>query len=261
MNLTRQNENCQIVEQGGINKSVMYKRATNCITLNLTGIVLIEYENRNLDVYCENGWLLIQRRQHGYDINFNRTWIEYKNGFGSLRGEFWIGNEIIYGLTNSRNYRLRIELVDWNENFYVVDYENFRVDSEKNFYQLHIQTESFSGNASRDYIDDLSYGLSAHNNAYFQTYDHSIHLNHTSSNSKSRRRGGSGGGGGGNCALKTGGAWWVLNDTLCLPVNLNGIYVAGASSPQTRGIKWLAMNNHDKNYSLKKSKMKIQPMD
>ena len=237
-----------------VNKiNIEFILATNCVTLNLTGIVLIEYENRNLDVYCENGWLLIQRRQHGYDINFNRTWIEYKNGFGSLRGEFWIGNEIIYGLTNSRNYRLRIELVDWNENFYVADYENFRVDSEKNFYQLHIQTESFSGNASRDYVDDLSYGLSAHNNAYFQTYDHSLHLNHSASKSSRKLRG--------NCALRTGGAWWVLNETLCLPVNLNGIYVAGASSPQTRGIKWLAMNNHDKNYSLKKSKMKIQPMD
>lgn len=172
------------------------------------------------------------------------------SGFGSLRGEFWIGNEIIYGLTNLRNYKLRIELVDWNDNIHVAEYENFRIDNEKNFYQLHIQSESYSGNASRDLLDDLSYGLSAHNNAYFQTYDHSIFSNNTN---KSRRKV--------NCAHKTGGAWWIISETMCLPVNLNGIYVAGASSPQTRGIKWLAMNNHDKNYSLKKSKMKIQPMD
>ena len=165
-----------------------------------------------------------------------------------MRGEFWIGNEIIHQLTNSRTYRLRIELVDWNDNFYIADYENFKIDNEMNFYQLNINTESYKGNTSKDYAEDLNYGLSAHNRAYFQAYDHLI-----SSHLKSRRKN--------NCAYKTGGAWWFLNETLCLPVNLNGIYVAGASSPQTRGIKWLAMNNHDKNYSLKKSKMKIQPID
>jgi hypothetical protein len=79
-NLTRENENCYIIETEMLNRSIAYKRATDCLTLNLTGIVLIEYENNNIDVYCENGWLLIQRRQHGYGANFNRTWIEYKNG-------------------------------------------------------------------------------------------------------------------------------------------------------------------------------------
>ncbi len=61
-----------------------------------------------------------------------------------------------------------------------------------------------------------------------------------------------------NCALKSGGGWW-FNSPTCLPVNLNGIYVTGASAPSARGIKWQAVRSHDRNYALKKSKMKIKP--
>ncbi len=182
------------------------------------------------------------------------TIILFIKGFGSLRGEFWIGNEVIHTLTNGKNYQLRIDLVDWNDNHYIADYDNFKIDSEKNFYRLHIDGSSYRGNASKDIQDDLNYGLNAHNNGYFQTYDHSIYSSNSNNNNNNKRRKQH------NCAYKTGGAWWFLNETLCLPVNLNGIYVSGASSPQTRGIKWLAMNNHDKNYSLKKSKMKIRPV-
>ena len=62
-----------------------------------------------------------------------------------------------------------------------------------------------------------------------------------------------------NCALRSGGGWWFNNFTSCLPVNLNGIYVTGASAPSMRGIKWQAIRPSDRNYALKKSKMKIKP--
>lgn len=62
-----------------------------------------------------------------------------------------------------------------------------------------------------------------------------------------------------NCASKSGGGWWFNNFLTCLPVNLNGIYVSGASAPFARGIKWQAIRPHDRNYALKKSKIKIRP--
>lgn len=203
--------------------------------------MLIEYEDTNIDVYCENGWLIIQRRS-GHEANFNRTWKEYKQGFGDLRGDFWIGNEIIHKLTKLRNYKLSIELVDWSDSVYVAEYENFQLESEEESYRLTVS--NYKGNASKDYLDDLYAGFLAHNNAPFSTYD-----NYSLSKTESRV----------NCALKSGGAWWFLSKQICLPVNLNGLYIAGASAPITKGIKWLAMNNHDRNYSLKKSKMKIRP--
>ncbi|NXG42662.1 ANGP4 protein, partial [Psilopogon haemacephalus] len=71
-----------------------------------------------IEVLCEmdtegGGWTVIQRRQDG-SVDFNRTWNEYKEGFGDLHGEFWIGNENIHKLTSQGDYSLRIDLEDWN---------------------------------------------------------------------------------------------------------------------------------------------------
>ena len=45
--------------------------------------------------YCDGvtaggGWLVVQRRHDG-SVDFNRGWIDYEDGFGSLTGEFWYG--------------------------------------------------------------------------------------------------------------------------------------------------------------------------
>ena len=39
-----------------------------------------------------------QRRTKG-DVFFNRDWDSYKEGFGELDGDFWLGNEAIHILT------------------------------------------------------------------------------------------------------------------------------------------------------------------
>ncbi|RLV62362.1 hypothetical protein DV515_00019394, partial [Chloebia gouldiae] len=59
------------------------------------------------------GWTVIQRRQDG-SVDFNRTWNEYKEGFGDLNGEFWLGNDNIHRMTSQGEYSLRIDLEDWN---------------------------------------------------------------------------------------------------------------------------------------------------
>lgn len=71
------------------------------------------------------GWTVIQRRQDG-SVDFNRTWKEYKEGFGDLNGEFWLGNENIHKLTSQGDYSLRIDLEDWNNKHKHAFYQVFR---------------------------------------------------------------------------------------------------------------------------------------
>ena len=58
--------------------------------------------------YCHlsnerRGWTLIQRRISGRE-NFNRTWKEYKRGFGEIGNDsdFWIGLEKIHRWTRNK---------------------------------------------------------------------------------------------------------------------------------------------------------------
>ena len=66
-------------------------------------------------VYCDmhNGqWIVFQRRRNGQE-NFNRDWEDYKNGFGNLKWEFWLGNEKIHCLTFATcRAELRIDMGD-----------------------------------------------------------------------------------------------------------------------------------------------------
>lgn len=139
-------------------------------------------------------------------------------------------------------------------------YETFEVSSEQDQYRLGL-SGTYSGNASKDFLDDAFNGMSSQNGAPFSTFDKwrqqqtaqqsgisSSSSNQVTANGRAR-----------NCALRSGGGWWFANQQTCLPVNLNGVYVNGASAPSTRGIKWQAVRPFDRNYSLKRAKMKIRP--
>jgi angiopoietin 2 len=55
--------------------------------------------NERVCDFSTNGiaWTVIQRREAAdLQENFNRSWHDYKNGFGDLHKEFWFGNDYIH---------------------------------------------------------------------------------------------------------------------------------------------------------------------
>ena len=88
------------------------------------------------------GWTVFQRRQDK-SIDFYRGWQDYKNGFGDLNGNFWLGLEKIHRLTKSSQSILRVDLVDFDYTKAYAKYGTFSVASESESYKLNIG--SFSG--------------------------------------------------------------------------------------------------------------------
>lgn len=75
------------------------------------------------------GWTVVQTRQDG-SLNFNGTWQEYREGFGSPKGEHWLGNAVLHALTATGQHQLRVELEDWHQQRRQATYSNFKVGSE-----------------------------------------------------------------------------------------------------------------------------------
>ncbi|XP_071954586.1 uncharacterized protein [Antedon mediterranea] len=94
-----------------------------------------------INVYCdirEDGkWTVIQRRQDG-SVDFYRNWKEYKEGFGNVNTEFWLGNEQINRLTADGNFELMVEMTDHLNVTKFAKYSQFHVGTEDSNYVLTI---------------------------------------------------------------------------------------------------------------------------
>ncbi|KAG9332632.1 hypothetical protein JZ751_014730 [Albula glossodonta] len=186
------------------------------------------------------GWTVFQRRQDG-SVDFNRTWQEYRNGFGSPQGEHWLGNAALHGLTATGQHQLRIQLEDWHQQRRQATYSTFKVASEAYRYRLTV----------RDYSGDAGNALS-----YSKRYNHDGRS--FSTNDRDHDRYASG-----NCAQYYGAGWWFDS---CLAANLNGRYYRGRYSGLTNGIYWgtwyiLTDARSGERYSFKTVEMKTRPRD
>ncbi|XP_035780364.1 fibrinogen-like protein A [Anopheles albimanus] len=119
---------------------------------NVSGVYLIRENNVNspFKVYCEmekfeGGWLVVQHRFDG-SVDFYQNWDQYRDGFGELGSEFWVGLERIHQLTTARNYELIVEVKDFTGNYGYARYNAFQIGSESEQYSLKT-VGSYSGTA------------------------------------------------------------------------------------------------------------------
>ncbi|XP_065830597.1 ficolin-2-like isoform X2 [Oscarella lobularis] len=175
-------------------------------------------------VFCDmetdgGGWTVFQRRQDE-SVDFRRGWNEYKNGFGNISGEFWLGLDYVHWLLSlsSSGNELRVDLGDRQENRVYAKYSTFSVGDESTKYVLGVS--GYSGNAS----DSLGW----HNGMKFSTKDQD------NDNFK------------GNCAVSYLGSWWFDE---CYVSNLNGYQYTSRN-----GIRWSGW----KSGTLKYSEMKFR---
>ncbi|XP_077864145.1 uncharacterized protein LOC100369898 [Saccoglossus kowalevskii] len=180
-----------------------------------------------LEVWCDitdsDVWTVIQHRQDG-SFNFDVEWEEYKHGFGNIDGEYWIGNDNIYHLTNQSSYKLRIDLEKFDGETAYAEYEVFWIDDENNNYALHC--EGYAGTAGD--------GMMYHNGQQFSTPD----IDNDNDGS--------------HCASEMHGGWWF--DTCEELHYLNGIYYQQQEA-HLDGIVWFTWNDMK---TLKSSTIKIQ---
>lgn len=105
---------------------------------------------RPLQAYCDmetegGGWTAIQRRVNGEE-SFNRNWTEYKLGFGTSYGDYWIGNDAIHQLTFGRNSSLYVTITPMNgSDLSFKMYHQFYLFGEDQNYRIQIGN-SGSGN-------------------------------------------------------------------------------------------------------------------
>ncbi|CAH2249063.1 jg33, partial [Pararge aegeria aegeria] len=171
---------------------------------------------------------VIQNRFDGSQ-DFLKNWVEYKHGFGNLAGEFWLGLEKVYYLTNQKLYELRIEMEGQNRQEASASFSVFTIGPEYEGYRIST-LGTFRGSAG----DSLSY----HAGQKFSTLD--------MDNDEWKE---------GSCAIEHGGAWWYKE---CDKSNLNGKYVSSADESNSQSIYWISFKGP--NAPLYKTRMMIRPL-
>ncbi|XP_034471777.1 microfibril-associated glycoprotein 4-like [Drosophila innubila] len=202
----------------------------NCTVAKSNGIHKILIPNlttQPVEVVCDactrgGGWTIILRRLDG-SVNFYRNWTDYKNGFGDLEGEFFLGLDKIHALTEERRHELLVVLEDFEGDERYELYNDFAIGNENRRYVLHTLGDA-SGTAGDSF--------SGNRGSKFNTFD---------DESLS------------SCPKSYSGAWWYAAN--CGYSNLAGTYKDNESG---KGVNWHKFRGFQ--YSLKRALMMIRPL-
>ncbi|XP_063907196.1 fibrinogen-like protein 1 isoform X1 [Zophobas morio] len=215
---------CKDVQERGYKESGIYR-------------IQPRLSNDSFLVWCDmmtrgGGWVSVLKRVDGSQ-DFYLNWNEYKNGFGSLPGEHWVGLDHLSELTNSQRNELLVELVDWDLKNVSALYDSFIVGNESTGYVL----ESLG-----DYTGDAGDSMANHLGKKFSTLDRDQDENADKE----------------SCSVFFQAGWWFKN---CYFTLLTGRYVKpkpGVNYQYKSTIKW--KDFHGYNYSLKAATMLIRPI-
>ena len=183
---------------------------------NITVNVTIPTQTDSITLVSVFGWIVIY--QHVDDtLDWNRPWADYKAGFGSIDGNFWLGLENMHLLswsgehvpsglvwrtcifwlrlenmhllTTSQPYRVRFEIQQQTTGlWYSAEYQSFTVGDESND-QYRVNADGFSGDTEDGFY--AAPVANAHDGMSFTTYDQDNDLS-----------------AGGNCAVWWSGGFW-----------------------------------------------------
>ncbi|XP_034471823.1 ryncolin-1-like [Drosophila innubila] len=220
-----------VLESDEHNSSSHTLGCTDGKSSGINEMLIPKFSSQPFKVACDaetrgGGWTIILRRMDG-SVDFYRNWTEYKEGFGDLNGEFFLGLDKIHALTTDRRQELLVVLEDNEGNAAIEMYDNFAIGDEDHQYVLHTL-----GNATGTAGDSLrrQYRMA------FSTYDRD--------NDQWEL---------GNCAAVENGAWWY---SWCHESNLAGMY---NNNTNGKGVNWITFKGYY--ISLKRAVMMIRPKE
>lgn len=116
------------------------------------------------------GWTIIQQRIDG-SVSFDRSWEEYKLGFGNLSRDHWIGLENIHLLTRQQPVHISFELLmTLTGNLATATYYMFQVKNETTNFTMNVWPNATYNQEMSKYIAKAN-GFSYSNGMQFSTKD------------------------------------------------------------------------------------------
>ncbi|XP_009947616.1 PREDICTED: fibrinogen-like protein A, partial [Leptosomus discolor] len=114
------------------------------------GLYIIQPKEDPIVVSCnmqDGGWTVIQHITVNSTVDFDRTWQDYKYGFGSVDDNHWLGNKYMHRLTSSSvQYILGVKLVNLNTEIKWGQYEPLLIEDEESQYRIRVGL--YKGNAT-----------------------------------------------------------------------------------------------------------------